>query len=150
MAQTSNANTFPFIKTTQHHLANGATALTFSLNASSVNNIILVAKFDYQSKETHELDLKKGERLLLIDNSKNWWLVRKMDSDTTGYVPSNYVKKEKKSLLEKIMPRKLQQINNTIDLKTTTLTSSIPASHPQIHTTQHISPNASLFQLKSM
>ena len=33
------------------------------------------------------------------------------------YVPSNYVKKEKKSLLDKIIPRKLQQINNSLDFK---------------------------------
>lgn len=48
------------------------------------NQIILVAKFDYKSKEPSELDLRKHERLLLIDNSKNWWLVRKLDSDLTG------------------------------------------------------------------
>ena len=134
MAQT----TLPFLKST--HLANGASAFTVSLNATAVNNVILVAKFDYQSKEAHELDLKKNERLILIDNSKNWWLVRKCDSDQTGYVPSNYVKKEKKSLLEKIMPRKLQQINNTIDLKTTASTSNSASPHNQISTTQHLSP----------
>ena len=151
MANTTN--NYPFIKTTQHHIPNGATtAVTFSLNTTAINNnIILVAKFDYQSKETHELELKKGERLLLIDNSKNWWLVRKVDSDQTGYVPSNYVKKEKKSLLEKIMPRKLQQINNTIDLKTGSSTSSSTSPYsPQIQTTQqHISPKSSPFQLNT-
>lgn len=142
MAQTTNTtNNYPYIKTFQHHVPNGTTAVTFSLNTTSLTNVILVAKFDYQSKEPHELDLKKNERLLLIDNSKNWWLVRKMDNDQTGYVPSNYVKKEKKSLLEKIMPRKLQQINNTIDLKAT--------SHPQIQTSQHVSPNGSMFQLNT-
>ena len=141
MAQTTNTNNYPYMKSVQHHIPNGAAALTFSLNTTSLNNVILVAKFDYQSKEAHELDLKKSERLILLDNSKNWWLVRKMDSDQTGYVPSNYVKKEKKSLLEKIMPRKLQQISNTIDLKTN--------AHPQIQTSQHISPNGSMFQLNT-
>jgi hypothetical protein len=48
-------------------------------------NTILVVKFDYAAKESHELDIRKGERLALIDNSKNWWLVRKLDSDQTGY-----------------------------------------------------------------
>jgi hypothetical protein len=49
-----------------------------------LTNVILIAKFDYESKEPHELDLKKNERLVLIDNSKNWWLVKKHDSDLTG------------------------------------------------------------------
>jgi hypothetical protein len=58
-----------------------------SNNLNIINNsnpIILVAKFDYASKEEQELDLKKNERLILIDNSKKWWLVRKMDTDQTG------------------------------------------------------------------
>ena len=57
------------------------TGVNPSINGSQ---IVLVAKFDYKSKEPNELDLKKHERLLLIDNSKNWWLVRKIDSDMTG------------------------------------------------------------------
>lgn len=100
--------------------ANQNTSLAKASNNSGVLNlntnlyltkIILVAKFDYESKEQHELDLKKNERLILIDNSKNWWLVKKFDSEQTGYIPSNYVKKEKKSLLDKIIPRKLHSTN---------------------------------------
>jgi hypothetical protein len=97
-------------------LANGL--LTLNLNKYSAqnetNSTILVVKFEYKAKEAHELDIRKNERLILLDNSKNWWLVRKIDPSTdtsvanTGYVPSNYVKKEKKSLLQKIIPKKLQ------------------------------------------
>jgi hypothetical protein len=57
-----------------------------SPNTNQTNQIVLVAKFDYVSKEDHELDLKKNERLILIDNSKKWWLVRKFDSEKTGYL----------------------------------------------------------------
>jgi hypothetical protein len=53
---------------------------------------VLVVKFDYAAKEQHELDIHKGERLALIDNSKNWWLVRKLDSDLTGFVILYYKK----------------------------------------------------------
>lgn len=60
---------------------NGLVNLNTNLN---LTNIILIAKFDYESKEQHELDLKKNERLILIDNTKNWWLVKKCDSDQTG------------------------------------------------------------------
>ena len=55
-----------------------------SPSLSNAAAVVLVAKFDYKANEPTELDLKKGERLLLIDNSKNWWLVRKLDSDQTG------------------------------------------------------------------
>lgn len=92
------------------------TSTTTTTNQSALltlhSNVVLVAKFDYKSKESNELDLKKGERLALIDNSKNWWFVRKIDTDQTGYVPSNYVKKEKKSLLEKIIPKKLHHLGS--------------------------------------
>ena len=44
--------------------------------------IILVAKFDYKAKDSQELSLKKNERLILLDSSKNWWLVQKY-SDTS-------------------------------------------------------------------
>jgi NCK adaptor protein len=125
VTSTASPNSYPIItKTTHHNISNSANNNTVSFNITTLpltNSVILVAKFDYVSKEPHELDLRKGERLILIDNSKNWWLVRKVTENTdhqqkqTGYVPSNYVKKEKKSLLEKIIPRKLQQINNCID-----------------------------------
>lgn len=65
--------------------ANLSTSL--NLNGSSSNaSVILIAKFEYKSKEENELDLRKNERLVLIDNSKNWWLVRKIETDQTGLV----------------------------------------------------------------
>jgi hypothetical protein len=78
-------------------ITNGLLSLNLSqpgTHSSSDENTILVVKFDYVAKEPHELDIKKGERLVLIDNSKNWWLVRKLDSDQTGY-KQFYVKKLK-------------------------------------------------------
>jgi hypothetical protein len=59
----------------------GLVNLNTNLNLA---NIILIAKFDYSAKEQHELDLKKYERLVLIDNTKNWWLVKKFDNNQTG------------------------------------------------------------------
>lgn len=50
----------------------------------SQESVILVAKFDYERKDSQELNLKKNERLLLLDNSKNWWLVQKIDKNETG------------------------------------------------------------------
>lgn len=56
-----------------------------------------MAKYDYASQGAQELDLRKNERYLLLDDSKHWWRVQNTRNQS-GYVPSNYVKKEKKSV----------------------------------------------------
>lgn len=57
----------------------------------------VVAKYDYSAQGAQELDLRKNERYLLLDDSKHWWRVQDARNQS-GYVPSNYVKKEKKSV----------------------------------------------------
>jgi NCK adaptor protein 2 len=57
----------------------------------------VVAKYDYSAQGAQELDLRKNERYLLLDDSKHWWRVQDTRGQS-GYVPSNYVKKEKKSV----------------------------------------------------
>jgi len=61
----------------------------------------VVAKYDYEAQGPQELDLRKNERCLLLDDSKNWWRVQNTRGQS-GYVPSNYVKKEKHSLFDSI------------------------------------------------
>jgi len=61
----------------------------------------VVAKYDYGAQGTQELDLRKNERYLLLDDSKHWWRVQN-NRNQSGYVPSNYVKKEKPSLFDSI------------------------------------------------
>lgn len=36
----------------------------------------VVAKYDYSAQGAQELDLRKNERYLLIDDSKHWWRVQ--------------------------------------------------------------------------
>ncbi|XP_072252832.1 cytoplasmic protein NCK2a isoform X1 [Leuresthes tenuis] len=60
--------------------------------------VIVVAKWDYTAQQEQELDIRKNERLFLLDDSKTWWLVRNTGNHT-GYVPSNYV--ERKNSLKK-------------------------------------------------
>ena len=60
----------------------------------------VVAKYDYQAQGSHELDLRKNERLQLLDDSKHWWRVMNQNNQS-GYVPSNYVKKEKPSIFDR-------------------------------------------------
>ncbi|XP_015249276.1 cytoplasmic protein NCK2a [Cyprinodon tularosa] len=59
---------------------------------------IVVAKWDYTAQQDQELDIRKNERLFLLDDSKTWWRVRNA-ANQTGYVPSNYV--ERKNSLKK-------------------------------------------------
>ena len=74
----------PNINTTENNaLSTNLGLLNLNTNLNLANNI-LIAKFDYSAKEPHELDLKKSERLILIDNTKNWWIVKKCDSNQTG------------------------------------------------------------------
>lgn len=60
--------------------------------------VIVVAKWDYTAQQDQELDIRKNERLHLLDDSKTWWRVRNA-ANQTGYVPSNYV--ERKNSLKK-------------------------------------------------
>uniref|UniRef100_A0A8C7NXJ3 Cytoplasmic protein n=1 Tax=Oncorhynchus mykiss TaxID=8022 RepID=A0A8C7NXJ3_ONCMY len=61
--------------------------------------VTVVAKWDYTAQQDQELDIRKNDRLTLLDDSKTWWRVRNA-SNQTGYVPSNYVER-KNSLVKK-------------------------------------------------
>lgn len=66
--------------------------------------VIVVAKYDYVAQGSQELDLRKNEKLVLLDDSKQWWKVLNSKGQS-GFVPSNYVKKEKPSLFDSIKKR---------------------------------------------
>lgn len=82
---------------------------TMTMSSSQVqpqsSGVVLVAKFDYSAKEPHELDLKKGERLFLIDNSKQWWLVRRLDAglEQTGFVKFGFIRLPKSWFLSRLL-----------------------------------------------
>lgn len=61
----------------------------------------VIAKYDYQSQGPQELSIKKGDRLQLVDDTRHWWKVL-AENNTSGFVPSNYVKKEKHSIFDSI------------------------------------------------
>ncbi|UYV65052.1 NCK2 [Cordylochernes scorpioides] len=63
--------------------------------------IYVVAKYDYAAQGAQELDIKKNERLILLDDSKHWWKVQN-SKNQSGFVPSNYVKREKPSIFDSI------------------------------------------------
>ncbi len=45
--------------------------------------------------------MRRSERLLLLDDSKHWWRVQN-SRQQTGYIPSNYVRREKPSIFDSI------------------------------------------------
>lgn len=65
------------------------------------NELYVIAKYDYQSQGPQELSIRKGDKLLLLDDSRHWWRVLNSEN-ITGFVPSNYVKREKQSLFDSI------------------------------------------------
>ncbi|CAF2353878.1 unnamed protein product [Rotaria sp. Silwood2] len=77
-------------------------------NNNSINGgEIVVAKFNYNSQGSHELTIAKNERLILLDDTCLWWKVKRVDSEDTGYIPSNFARREKRSLLDKIISKRL-------------------------------------------
>ena len=73
--------------------------------AEGVAETQLVAKYDYRAENSQELTMRKGERLLLVDDTKDWWKVRSPDTGREGFVPSNFVKvsKPKASFISTIL-----------------------------------------------
>ncbi|XP_022242204.1 cytoplasmic protein NCK1-like isoform X1 [Limulus polyphemus] len=67
----------------------------------ATEEVYVIAKYDYAAQGSQELDIRKGERLLLLDDSKHWWKVCN-SKNQFGFVPSNYVKREKPSIFDSI------------------------------------------------
>ena len=61
----------------------------------------VIAKYDYRAENSKELDIKKNEKLILMDDTKEWWMV-KNSWNRSGYVPSNYVKRSKPSFFSSL------------------------------------------------
>ncbi|XP_069104040.1 cytoplasmic protein NCK2-like [Argopecten irradians] len=57
---------------------------------------IVIAKYDYKAENAQELDIKKNEKLVLLDDTRGWWKVQN-SRNKSGFVPSNFVKRSKTS-----------------------------------------------------
>jgi hypothetical protein len=69
---------------------------------SADSEVVVVAKYDYTARDPEELDIRKNERLVLLDDSKQWWRVQN-GRQQAGFVPSNYVRRVKPSILGSLM-----------------------------------------------
>ena len=59
--------------------------------------VYVIAKYDYTPQNDQELAIKKNEKLILLDDTKQWWKVENSQHQS-GIVPSNFVKKYKPSI----------------------------------------------------
>jgi NCK adaptor protein len=89
----------------------------FTGGKSNAEETYVIAKYDYVATGTHELDIKRNERLLLLDDSKHWWIVQNARNQS-GYVPSNYVKREKPSIFDSIKKRVKKSTSSASGSKT--------------------------------
>lgn len=88
--------------------------------------VIVIAKFDYMAQQDQELDIKKNERLWLLDDSKSWWRVRNA-TNKTGFVPSNYVERKNSARKASIVKNLKDTLGKQKSLINCVLWSSITA-----------------------
>ncbi|XP_067844207.1 tyrosine-protein kinase Tec isoform X2 [Heptranchias perlo] len=64
-------------------------------------NEIVIAMYDFEALETHDLSLVKGEEYALLQKCDVHWWKAKDKTGCEGYIPSNYVTEKKSNNLEK-------------------------------------------------
>ena len=72
---------------------------------------MVVALYDYKSQRNDELDLSKGDELLvLMRENENWWLGEHKATKLQGYFPASYVQEKSDEFSEnfkKTLPSKM-------------------------------------------
>ncbi|VDN39338.1 unnamed protein product [Gongylonema pulchrum] len=57
---------------------------------------LFVALFDYDARTDEDLSFKKDELLYILNDMQgDWWYARSKSTRLCGYIPSNYVAREK-------------------------------------------------------
>lgn len=63
---------------------------------SGAQQKVVVALYTYEARDAGDLSFRKGERLIILDDSDpDWWRARHSVSGRQGYIPRNYVATEK-------------------------------------------------------
>jgi hypothetical protein len=68
---------------------------SLSAGSSAIgNNKVFVALYDYDARTDEDLSFKKGEHLIILNDTQgDWWFAQSKTSKQKGYIPSNYVAK---------------------------------------------------------
>ncbi|XP_032460984.1 tyrosine-protein kinase HCK isoform X5 [Phocoena sinus] len=53
--------------------------------------IIVVALYDYEAIHHEDLSFQKGDQMVVLEESGEWWRARSLATWKEGYIPSNYV-----------------------------------------------------------
>nr|3RBB_B Chain B, Tyrosine-protein kinase HCK [Homo sapiens]3RBB_D Chain D, Tyrosine-protein kinase HCK [Homo sapiens] len=56
-----------------------------------MEDIIVVALYDYYSPFSWDLSFQKGDQMVVLEESGEWWKARSLATRKEGYIPSNYV-----------------------------------------------------------
>ncbi|XP_022084812.1 cytoplasmic tyrosine-protein kinase BMX-like [Acanthaster planci] len=59
-------------------------------------DLIVIAKFDYEPMEEVDIPLVRGDEYTIIDNSREYWWKARNKYGNVGYIPSNYVEEKSK------------------------------------------------------
>lgn len=56
---------------------------------------MVVVLYDYSAQRSDELDLKKGDEILvLVRENENWWMGELAKTKQQGYFPASYVQEK--------------------------------------------------------
>ncbi|XP_053430375.1 tyrosine-protein kinase HCK isoform X2 [Nycticebus coucang] len=61
-----------------------------SMEAGS-EEIVVVALYDYEAIHHEDLSFQKGDKMVVLEESGEWWKARSLATRKEGYIPSNYV-----------------------------------------------------------
>lgn len=54
---------------------------------------LYVAKFDYSTEDSNDLNFSKGDLFYVLSNDGDWWQAREKYSNKEGLIPRNYIAK---------------------------------------------------------
>ncbi|XP_076967897.1 tyrosine-protein kinase HCK isoform X3 [Tamandua tetradactyla] len=52
---------------------------------------VVVALYDYEAIHHEDLSFQKGDQMVILEESGEWWRARSLATKEVGYIPSNYV-----------------------------------------------------------
>lgn len=55
------------------------------------DDIIVIALYDYEAIHHEDLSFQKGDQMVVLEESGEWWKARSLVTRKEGYIPSNYV-----------------------------------------------------------
>ncbi|XP_035561564.1 tyrosine-protein kinase HCK isoform X3 [Canis lupus baileyi] len=55
------------------------------------DDIIVIALYDYEAIHHEDLSFQKGDQMVVLEESGEWWKARSLATRKEGYIPSNYV-----------------------------------------------------------